>query len=147
MRIAVRCAIFALLLWLPLPAADPIFGTWEMRKEDVNDVVKSQTMIVEPTAGGARFSFKLSIKGQPLTYYFITRFDGVPVDAINNGKSFSKITMKKISPREYDQISRDGTSDQHFRLRISPDGKTLVTEGTSVTDGNSISVKVVFNRK
>src|SRR5690349_8640853 len=144
MRTAARWSIFAVLSCLPLVGADPIYGNWDMRVEDRNNVVKAQSMKVEQVAGATRFSFTLDIKGQPLNYYFITKFDGAPVDAISNGKAFSKITMKKISPYEYDQISKDGTSDQHYRLRISSDGKTLVTEGTSVTDGKSTHVRVIF---
>jgi len=147
MRTAFVCPILALLLCLPLLAADPIYGTWEMRKEDANEIIKSQTMKVEQLAASSRFSFVLDIKGQALTYYFDTKFDSLPVDAMSNGKAFSKITMKRISPREYDQISKDGTSDQHFRLKITPDGKTLVIEGSSLTEGKSTPVKITFNKK
>jgi hypothetical protein len=138
--------LFALVLCFSANAADPIFGVWRMRTTGKNEMLKSQVFKVEEVAGGARFTYDIEMGKSKISYFFVTRFDGNPVDAIMNGQPFSRIRMKKVSPYEYDMTAVDQATEQHHKTTITSDGKTLATDGTIKTNGKSIPAHVVFDR-
>ena len=74
------------------------------------------TATVEPSAGGAKFSYDLNLSRTRIQYSFVTKMDGALAPAISNGTEIMKVWMKKISP----------------------DGKTWSADGTIKTGGRSI---------
>lgn len=143
MRTASR--LMSLVVCLPLMAASPIIGVWHMRPgADGMD----QVMRVEETAQGVRFTCDIEIKagGNKLSYYFVTKMDGAPVDAVSSGKPFSKMTAKRVSPYEYEFTANDKVTTQHYKSVISKDGKLLTTDGAIVANGSSIPVHQVFDK-
>jgi hypothetical protein len=135
-----------LLAALPVVAADPICGVWQMRNSGKNKELKSQVVAVEPSGGGVKFSYDLNMSGARIQYSFVTKMDGAAVPAISNGAEIMKVWVKKVSPYEYDSGSVVQGTETRFKGTISPDGKTWTTDGTIKTGGQSIPSHVIFDR-
>jgi hypothetical protein len=101
---------------------------------------------VEEVSGGTKFSFDVVMAKSKFSYYYITRFDGAPVDAIMKKKPFSKVKVTKISPVAYETTVTDLTTEQHYTSTISKDGKTLTNEGTGQANGQPLVVHIIFDK-
>lgn len=140
-------AVLGLLFVMPLLAADPMFGTWKMRKTGKKPELRQQVVKVEPTSGGTKFSYDIELaNGVPLSYYYITKLDGAEVPAYSSGKEILKIRVKKVGPNEFEATSTAPGTTTKFKTTISPDGKCMVTDGTIQSGGRTIPSHVEFDR-
>jgi hypothetical protein len=137
---------FLLLAAMPALAADSIYGVWKMRPDPGYTGAKGQIVAVEPSGGGAKFSYDVDLGSRHLQYEFVTKMDGALVPAMSQGKEIMKVWIKKISAREYYSGTTVGNSEAKFKGIISPDGKTWTTDGTIKTGDNSITSHVVFDK-
>jgi len=140
-------AVLVLLLALPLIAADPMYGTWKMRTTGKKPELRQQIVTVEPASGGTKFSYDIELEsGTPLSYYFITKLDGAEVPAYSSGKEIMKVRVKRVGPNAYEASSVVPGTTTKFRATISPDGKSMATDGTIQSGGQTIPSHVVFDR-
>lgn len=141
-------AALILVLAVPLLAADPLYGTWKMRKSGDPHGLRKQIVKVEPDSGGTRFSYDIELaSGTPLSYYYITKLDGAAVPAYSSGQEIMKIRVTRVGPNEFDATSVVPGTTTKFRTTISPDGKSMVTDGTiQQGGGKTIPSHVVFDR-
>ena len=56
MKLLNRTLLLALLLTLPLSAADPLYGVWKTRPSGKPGDTSKQTMTIEPVADGIKFT-------------------------------------------------------------------------------------------
>ncbi len=144
---ALRTVAFLMLLTaLPLVAADPICGVWQMRKDEKKQQLQGQVVTVEPSGGATKFSYDIAMGKTRIQYSFVTKMDGEPVPAMSNGKEFMKVWVKKISLYEYDSGSVVQGTETRFKGKISADGRVWTTDGTIRSGEQTIPSHVVFDR-
>ncbi len=102
MRLLHSPLLCALLLTLPLSAAEPLFGVWKMRPSGTSK--QTQTMTIEPVADGIKFTtdidFRSGAVGMSMTY--VTKLDGAEVPVYSAGKVVMKLRGKRTGPNTYE---------------------------------------------
>ena len=128
----VRAVVFALLVVLPLSAADASFyGTWKMRPAGVPGDKSKQIQTITQVADGVKVNTDIDFgNGTTMSFSYTTKLDGAEVPAYSAGKVVMMLRLKKTGPNTYEgSISANGMTTQS-RTTISADGKVMTTEST-----------------
>lgn len=138
------CAVvLALLVVLPLSAADPSFyGTWKMRPAGVPGDKSKQIQTITQVADGVKVNTDIDFgNGTGMSFSYTTKLDGAEVPAYSAGKVVMTVRAKKTGPNTWEgTISANGMTTQ-FRTTISADGKVLTSESI-----NGPTMQSVFDR-
>ena len=104
MKLMNRALMFALLLTLPLSAADPLIGVWKMRPSGKPGDTSKQTMTIEPVADGIKFTTDIDFGrgGGGMSTTYVTKLDGVDVPVYSAGKVVMTLRGKRIGPNTYE---------------------------------------------
>jgi len=139
-----RTTLLALLLTLPLSAADPLYGVWKTRPSGKPGDTSKQTVTIEPVADGIKFTtdidFGTGAAGMSTTY--VTKLDGVDVPVYSAGKVVMTLRGKKIGPNTYEASVAGPGGTGTSKTTISADGKTMTVDGMM----GKIASHLVFDR-
>ena len=139
-----RTMLLALLLTLPLSAADPLYGVWKTRPSGKPGDTSKQTVTIEPVADGIKFTtdidFGTGSAGMSTTY--VTKLDGVDVPVYSAGKVVMTLRGKKIGPNTYEASVAGPGGTGTSKTTISADGKTMTVDGMM----GKIASHLVFDR-
>jgi len=139
-----RTMLLALLLTLPLSAADPLYGVWKTRPSGKPGDTSKQTVTIEPVADGIKFTtdidFGTGAAGMSTTY--VTKLDGVDVPVYSAGKVVMTLRGKKIGPNTYEASVAGPGGTGTSKTTISADGKTMTVDGMM----GKIASHLVFDR-
>ena len=139
-----RTMLLALLLTLPLSAADPLYGVWKTRPSGKPGDTSKQTVTIEPVADGIKFTtdidFGTGAAGMSTTY--VTKLDGVDVPVYSAGKVVMTLRGKKIGPNTYEASVAGPGGTGTSKTTISADGKTMTVDGMM----GPIASHLVFDR-
>jgi uncharacterized protein (DUF2147 family) len=139
-----RAWMFALLLTLPLSAADPLIGVWKMRPSGKPGDTSKQTMTIEPVADGIKFTtdidFGSGAGGMSTTY--VTKLDGAEVPVYSAGKVVMTVRGKRTGPNTYEGSVTGPGGTGTSKTTVSADGKTMTVDGMM----GSIASHLVFDR-
>ena len=124
------CAVvLALLVVLPLSAADASFyGTWKMRPSGA-DTKSTQVQTITPAADGIKVNTVIDFgNGTNMTLSYTLKLDGVEVPVYSAGKVVMTMRAKQTGPNTWEgSTSANGMTIQ-FKTTISADGRVLTTE-------------------
>ena len=140
----VRAVVFALLVVLPLSAADASFyGTWKMRPAGVPGDKSKQIQTITQVADGVKVNTDIDFgNGTSMSFSYTTKLDGAEVPAYSAGKVVMTVRAKKTGPNTWEGIiSANGMTTQ-FRTTLSADGKVLTSESI----GGPTKMQSVFDR-
>ena len=144
MKLLNRTLVSALLLTLPLSAADPLYGVWKMRPSGKPGDTSKQTMTIEPVADGMKVTtdidFGNGAGGMSTTY--VTKLDGAEVPVYSAGKVVMTLRAKRIGPNTYEASVAGPGGTGTSKTSLSADGKTMTTDGMM----GSIASHQVFDR-
>ena len=144
MKLLNRTLLLALLLTLPLSAADPLYGVWKTRPSGKPGDTSKQTVTIEPVADGIKFTtdidFGSGAVGMSTTY--VTKLDGVDVPVYSAGKVVMTLRGKKIGPNTYEASVAGPGGTGTSKTTISADGKTMTVDGMM----GPIASHLVFDR-
>ena len=139
-----RTMLLALLLTLPLSAADPLYGVWKTRPSGKPGDTSKQTVTIEPVSDGIKFTtdidFGNGAAGMSTTY--VTKLDGVDVPVYSAGKVVMTLRGKKIGPNTYEASVAGPGGTGTSKTTISADGKTMTVDGMM----GKIASHLVFDR-
>ena len=139
-----RTMLLALLLTLPLSAADPLYGVWKTRPSGKPGDTSKQTVTIEPVSDGIKFTtdidFGNGAAGMSTTY--VTKLDGVDVPVYSAGKVVMTLRGKKIGPNTYEASVAGPGGTGTSKTTISADGKTMTVDGMM----GPIASHLVFDR-
>ena len=128
LRTALVCA---LLVTLPVSAAESLIGIWKMRAAEPGSKT-TQTVTIEPVATGTKFTTVIDFgNGTGMTMAYVIKFDGAEVPVYSAGKEVMKIRGKKTGPNSYEGSTSGPGGTINYKTSISADGKTMTTESTS----------------
>ena len=103
MKLLNRTLLLALLLTLPLSAADPLYGVWKTRPSGKPGDTSKQTMTIEPVADGIKFTTDIEFGsgGGGMSTTYVTKLDGAEVPVYSAGKVVMRLRGKRTgrSPR------------------------------------------------
>lgn len=144
MRLLNRALLFALLLTLPLSAADPLFGVWKTRPSGKPGDKSKQTMTIEPVADGIKFTTDIDFgSGAPgMSTTYVTKLDGAEVPVYSAGKVVMTLRGKRTGPNTYEGSVTGPGGTGTSRTTLSADGKTMTVDGMM----GSIASHLVFDR-
>lgn len=137
------CAIvLALLVALPLSAADALYGTWKMRPSGGPGAKSKQVQTITQVADGIKVTTEIDMgNGTTMSMAYTTKLDGAEVPVYSAGKVVMMISGKKTGPNTYEgSTSANGMTTQ-YKTTISADGKVMTVEST-----NGPKSKSVFDR-
>ena len=144
MKLLKRTLLLALLLMLPLSAADPLYGVWKARPSGRPGDMSKQTMTIEPVADGIKFTtdidFGRGAGGMSTTY--VTKLDGAEVPVYSAGKVVMTLRGKRIGPNTYEGSVAGPGGTGTSKTTLSADGKTMTVDGMM----GSIASHLVFDR-
>ena len=139
-----RTMLLALLLTLPLSAADPLYGVWKTRPSGKPGDTSKQTVTIEPVADGIKFTtdidFGSGAVGMSTTY--VTKLDGAEVPVYSAGKVVMTLRGKKTGPNTYEGSVAGPGGTGTSKTTLSADGKTMTVDGMM----GSIASRLVFDR-
>ena len=139
-----RTTLLALLLTLPLSAADPLYGVWKTRPSGKPGDTSKQTVTIEPVSDGIKFTtdidFGNGAAGMSTTY--VTKLDGAEVPVYSAGKVVMTLRGKKIGPNTYEGSVAGPGGTGTSKTTLSADGKTMTIDGMM----GSIASHLVFDR-
>src|SRR3984893_13591711 len=131
MKLLNRALLFALLLTLPLSAADPLYGVWKTRPSGRPGDTSKQTTTIEPVADGMKFTtdidFGSGAGGMSTTY--ATKLDGAEVPVYSAGKVVMTMRVKRIGPNTYEASVAGPGGTGTSKTTLSADGKTMRIAG------------------
>src|SRR4249920_3623525 len=131
MKLLNRTLLLALLLTLPLSAADPLYGVWKTRPSGKPGDTSKQTMTIEPVADGIKFTtdidFGSGAGGMSTTY--VTKLDGAEVPVYSAGKVVMTMRAKKIGPNTYESSVAGPGGTGTSKTTVSAGGKTRAVDG------------------
>jgi hypothetical protein len=143
MRLLNRTLLLALLLTLPLSAADPLYGVWKTRPSGKPGDTSKQTMTIEPVADGIKFTTDIDFgSGAGMSTTYVTKLDGVEVPVYSAGKVVMRLRGKRTGPNTYEGSVAGPGGTGTSKTTLSADGKTLTTDGMM----GSIASHLVFYR-
>jgi hypothetical protein len=140
----VKAIVLALLITLPLSAADAVFyGTWKMRPSGVPGNKSKQVQTITQVADGVKVTTEIDMgNGTTMSISYTTKLDGAEVPAYSAGKVVMMIRLKKTGPNTYEgSISANGVTSQS-KTTISADGKVMTSEAIN----GPIKSQSVFDR-
>ena len=143
MKLLNRVLLFALLLTLPLSAADPLYGVWKTRPSGKPGDTSKQTMTIEPVADGIKFTTVIDFgSGAGMTTTYVTKLDGAEVPVYSAGKVVMTLRGKRIGPNTYEGSVAGPGGTGTSKTTLSADGKTMTIDGMM----GSIASHLVFDR-
>jgi hypothetical protein len=140
----VRAIVLAVLVALPLSAADAVFyGTWKMRPSGVPGDKSKQVQTITQVADGMKVTTDIDLgNGTTMSMTYTTKLDGTEVPVYSAGKVVMTLRGKKTGPNTYEgSVTANGKTSQ-VKATISADGKVMTVEST---DG-PVKSKSVFDR-
>ena len=144
MKLLNRVLLFALLLTLPLSAADPFYGVWKSRPSGTPGDTSKQTITIEPVADGIKVTtdieFGRGAGGMTTTY--VTKLDGAEVPVYSAGKVVMTLRGKRTGPNTYEGSVAGPGGTGTSKTTVSADGKTITVDGMM----GSIASHAVFDR-
>ena len=143
MKLLNRTLLLALLLTLPLSAADPLYGVWKTRPSGKPGDTSKQTVTIEPVADGIKFTTDIDFgSGAGMSTTYVTKLDGAEVPVYSAGKVVMRLRGKRTGPNTYESsvIGPGGTGTS--KTTLSADGKTMTVDGMM----GSIASHLVFDR-
>jgi len=143
MKLLNRTLMLALLLTLPLSAADPLYGVWKTRPSGKPGDTSKQTMTIEPVADGIKFTTDIDFaSGGGMSTTYVTKLDGAEVPVYSAGKVVMRLRGKRTGPNTYEgSVSGPGGTGTS-KTTLSADGKTMTTDGMM----GPIASHLVFDR-
>ena len=139
-----RTTLLALLLTLPLSAADPLYGVWKTRPSGKPGDTSKQTVTIEPVSDGIKFTtdidFGNGAAGMSTTY--VTKLDGAEVPVYSAGKVVMSLRGKRTGPNTYEGSVTGPGGTGTSKTTLSADGKTMTTDGMM----GPIASHLVFDR-
>ena len=144
MKLLNRTLLLALLLTLPLSAADPLYGVWKTRPSGKPGDTSKQTMTIEPVVDGIKFTTEIDFGsgagGMSTTY--VTKLDGAEVPVYSAGKVVMRLRGKRTGPNTYEGSVTGPGGTGTSKTTLSADGKTMTTDGMM----GPIASHLVFDR-
>ena len=140
-----RTLLLALLLTLPLSAADPLYGVWKTRPGKPGDTSKqTQTVTIEPVADGIKFTTDIDFGsgGGGMSTTYVTKLDGAEVPVYSAGKVVMRLRGKRTGPNTYEASVAGPGGTGTSKTTLSADGKTMTVDGMT----GSIASHSVFDR-
>ena len=143
MKLLTRVLLFALLLTLPLLAADPLYGVWKTRPSGKPGDTSKQTMTIEPVADGIKFTTDIDFgSGAGMSTTYVTKLDGAEVPVYSAGKVVMTLRGKRTGPNTYEGSVAGPGGTGTSKTTISADGKTMTVDGMM----GPIASHLVFDR-
>jgi hypothetical protein len=143
MRLLNRALLFALLLTLPLSAADPLYGVWKTRPSGKPGDLSKQTMTIEPVADGIKFTTDIDFgSGAGMSTTYVTKLDGAEVPVYSAGKVVMTLRGKRTGPNTCEGSVTGPGGSGTSKTTLSADGKTMTIDGMM----GSIASHLVFDR-
>ena len=143
MKLLNRALLLALLLTLPLSAADPLYGVWKTRPSGKPGDTSKQTMTIEPVADGIKFTTDIDFgSGAGMSTTYVTKLDGAEVPVYSAGKVVMTLRGKRIGPNTYEGSVAGPGGTGTSKTTLSADGKTMTIDGMM----GSIASHLVFDR-
>ena len=143
MKLLNRVLLFALLLTLPLSAADPLYGVWKTRPSGKPGDTSKQTMTIEPVADGIKFTTDIDFgSGTGMSTTYVTKLDGAEVPVYSAGKVVMTLRGKRTGPNTYEGSVTGPGGTGTSKTTLSADGKTMTIDGVM----GSIASHLVFDR-
>ena len=124
------CAVvFALLVVLPLSAADASFyGTWKMRPGVPGDK-STQVQTITQVADGVKINTDIDLgNGTTMSLSYTTKLDGAEVPVYSAGKVVMTLRARKTGPNTWEGTTSANGMTSQFKTTISADGKVLTSE-------------------
>ena len=103
------CAVvLALLVALPLPAADDVlYGTWKMRPSGVPGDKTAQAQTITQVADGVKINADIDLgNGTTRSLSYTTKLDGAEVPVYSAGKVVMTLRAKKTGPNTWEGSDR-----------------------------------------
>ena len=144
MKLLNRTLLLALLLTLPLSAADPLYGVWKTRPSGKPGDTSKQTTTIEPVADGTKFTTDIDFGsgGGGMSTTYVTKLDGAEVPVYSAGKVVMKLRGKRTGPNTYEGSVTGPGGTGTSKTTLSADGKTMTTDGMM----GPIASHLVFER-
>ena len=143
MKLLNRTLLLALLLTLPLSAADPLYGVWKTRPSGKPGDTSKQTTTIEPVADGIKFTTDIDFgSGAGMSTTYVTKLDGAEVPVYSAGKVVMTMRGKRIGPNTYEGSVAGPGGTGTSKTTLSADGKTMTVDGQI----GSIASHLVFDR-
>ena len=143
MKLLNRTLLLALLLTLPLSAADPLYGVWKTRPSGRPGDTSKQTITIEPVADGIKFTTDIDFgSGAGMSTTYVTKLDGAEVPVYSAGKVVMTMRGKRIGPNTYEGSVAGPGGTGTSKTTLSADGKTMTVDGMM----GSIASHLVFDR-
>jgi hypothetical protein len=144
MKLLNRTLLLALLLTLPLSAADPLYGVWQTRPFGKPGDTSKQTTTIEPVADGIKFTTDIDFGsgGGGMSMTYVTKLDGAEVPVYSAGKAVMRLRGKRIGPNTYEGSVTGPGGTGTSKTNISADGKTMTVDGMM----GPIASHLVFDR-
>ena len=143
MKLLNRTLLLALLLTLPLSAADPLYGVWKTRPSGKPGDTSKQTMTIEPVADGIKFTTDIDFgSGAGMSTTYVTKLDGAAVPVYSAGKVVMTLRGKRTGPNTYEGSVTVPGGTSTSKTTLSADGKTMTVDGMT----GSIASHSVFDR-
>ena len=143
MKLLNRTLLLALLLTLPLSAADPLYGVWKTRPSGQPGDTSKQTMTIEPVADGIKFTTDIDFGGGGgMSTTYVTKLDGAEVPVYSAGNVVMRLRGKRTGPNTYEGSVTGPGGTGTSKTTLSADGKTMTVDGMM----GSIASHLVFDR-
>jgi hypothetical protein len=143
MKLLNRTLLLALLLTLPLSAADPLYGVWKTRPSGKPGDTLKQTITIEPVADGIKITTDIDFgRGGGMSTTYVTKLDGAEVPVYSAGKVVMRLRGKRIGPNTYEGSVTGPGGTGTSKTTISADGKTMTVDGMM----GPIASHLVFDR-
>jgi WD40 repeat protein len=153
LRSAISAVAALLLLTSAATAAEPLIGTWQLQKQELNGEKKeSEPITLRITPDGDRFLFAFSVPVNNIDFVSMTysaKLDGTEADVKNaRGEKVGTIRITKPSASHYKLILKGNNHPESSGLlTVSSDGKTLTSEAESVQSGHDSRLVQTFSRE
>ena len=143
MKLLNSALLLALLLTLPLSAADPLYGVWKTRSSGKPGDTSKQTLTIEPVADGIKFTTDIDFgSGAGMSTTYVTKLDGAEVPVYSAGKIVMTLRGKRTGPNTYEGSVAGPGGTGTSKTTLSADGKTMTVDGMM----GSIASHLVFDR-
>jgi hypothetical protein len=144
----------ALLLAAALQAAEPIAGTWHLKRQEVaGQETASRPLTLHITASGDTLAFEYAVvvnQRQQVSLRFAARLDGSPADVKDAAdRKIGTARLTRAGPSRYLlQLEGPNRPTSAGSLTVSADGKTLTSESDAAPPGGAkVRTMQVFERQ
>lgn len=149
-----RVAVFLLFAVAQAWAAEPIVGTWQLKRQEVaGHDAPSRPLTLRITQSGDSLEFEYSVEGnqkQEVSLRFAARLDGSEAEVKNSaGRKIGVAKVTRGGPSQYlVMLQGPNRPTSSGKMTVSSDGKTLTSESDAAgSDGAKLHTLQVFQRK